>query len=115
MPLVATNDVHYVTRDEADAQDALMCIQMGMTLDQHDKPRMNDTPDFYLKSPEEMAARFPDLPEALRNTLVIAERCTVTLDTDTVKLPHVEVPKGETPDSYLRGLCEGASSGSTAR
>ncbi|HLN13126.1 MAG TPA: DNA polymerase III subunit alpha, partial [bacterium] len=106
LPLVATNDVHYVTRDEADAQDALMCIQMGMTLDQHDKPRMNDTPDFYLKSPEEMAARFPDLPEALRNTLVIAERCTVTLDTDTIKLPHVDVPKGETPDSYLRGLCE---------
>ncbi|HYM68237.1 MAG TPA: DNA polymerase III subunit alpha, partial [bacterium] len=106
LPLVATNDVHYVTQDEADAQDALMCIQMGMSLDQHDKPRMGDTPQFYLKSPEEMAARFPDLPEALRNTLVIAERCRVTLDTDTLKLPHVAVPEGETPESYLRRLCE---------
>jgi len=110
LPLVATNDVHYVTRDEADAQDALMCIQMGMSLDQRDKPRMGDTPEFYLKSAEEMAARFPELPDALRNTLAIAERCRVTLDTDTLKLPHVEVPEGETAESYLRRLCEDGAS-----
>ena len=106
LPLVATNDVHYVTRDEAAAQDALMCIQMGASLDQRDKPRMGDTPEFYLKTAEEMAARFSELPEALRSTLAIAERCRVTIETDQLKLPHFPVPEGETPESYLRRLCE---------
>ncbi len=106
LPIVGTNDVHYVTRDEADAQDALMCIQMGMSLDQRDKPRIGDTPEFYLKSPAEMAARFAELPEALRNTLVIAERCRLEIETGQVRLPHFPVPAGETPDSYLRRLCE---------
>jgi DNA polymerase III subunit alpha len=105
LPIVATNDVHYVTRDEADAQDALMCIQMGMSLDQRDKPRIGDTPEFYLKSGDEMAARFGELPEALRNTLEIAERCRLVIETGQVRLPHFSVPPGETPDSYLRRLC----------
>ena len=107
LPVVATNDVHYVTRDEADAQDVLMCIQMGLALDQKDKPRMGETPEFYLKSPEEMAARFPELPEALRNTVALAERCRLEIETGKLKLPHFPVPAGETPDSYLRALCEG--------
>ncbi|HKV44216.1 MAG TPA: DNA polymerase III subunit alpha [bacterium] len=106
LPLVATNDVHYVTRDEADAQDVLMCIQMGLALDQKDKPRMGETPEFYLKSPEEMAARFAELPEALANTLAIAERCRLEIETGQLTLPHFPVPEGETPDSYLRRLCE---------
>ncbi len=106
LPLLATNDVHYVTRDEADAQDALMCIQMSIGLDQRDKPRMGDTPEFYLKGPAEMAVQFPDLPEALENTLAIAERCVVEIETDQLKLPHFPVPEGETPESYLRQLCE---------
>jgi DNA polymerase III subunit alpha len=106
LPLIATNDVHYVTREEADAQDALMCIQMGTSLDQKDKPRMGDTPEFYLKSAEEMAALFPDLAEALENTLALAERCAVEIETGQLKLPHFPVPEGETPESYLRRLCE---------
>ena len=106
LPLVATNDVHYVNRDEADAQDVLMCIQMGLALDQKDKPRMGETPEFYLKSPAEMAARFSDLPEALENTLAIAERCRLEIETDQLTLPHFPVPEGETADSYLRRLCE---------
>src|SRR5437016_3931050 len=106
LPLVATNDVHYVNRDEADAQDVLMCIQMGLALDQKDKPRMGETPEFYLKSPAEMAARFADLPEALENTLAIAERCRLEIETDQLTLPHFPVPEGETADSYLRRLCE---------
>jgi len=106
LPLVATNDVHYVNRDEADAQDVLMCIQMGLALDQKDKPRMGETPEFYLKSPAEMAARFPDLPEALENTLAIAERCRLEIETGQLTLPHFPVPEGETADSYLRRLCE---------
>jgi DNA polymerase III subunit alpha len=108
LPLVATNDVHYVTRDEADAQDALMCIQMGVDLSEKDAraPRMGDVPEFYLKSPEEMAARFAELPEALRNTLAIAEQCDIEIETGATRLPHFPVPDGETPDTYLRQLCE---------
>src|SRR6516164_3302915 len=106
LPLVATNDVHYVTRDEADAQDVLMCIQMGQALDQRDKPRIGETPEFYLKSPAEMAARFAELPQALKNTLAIAERCRVEIQAGQLQLPHFPVPDGETPDTYLRRLCE---------
>jgi DNA polymerase III subunit alpha len=106
LPIVATNDVHYVTRDEADAQDVLMCIQMGLALDQKDKPRMGETPEFFLKSAAEMAARFAEFPEALTNTVAIAERCHLEIDTGQLKLPHFPVPEGATPDSYLRALCE---------
>ena len=106
LPVAATNDVHYVHRDEADAQDALMCIQMGIGLDQKDKPRMGDTPEFYLKSALEMAARFPDLSQALENTVAIAERCAVELETEGLKLPHFPLPEGETAESYLCRLCE---------
>src|SRR5579864_211467 len=106
LPLVATNDVHYVTRDEADVQDALMCIQMGIDLAQKDKPRMGDVPEFYLKSPDEMAARFKEFPEALRSTLAIAEMCDLEIETGTTRLPHFPLPEGETADTYLRKLCE---------
>jgi DNA polymerase-3 subunit alpha len=106
LPLVATNDVHYVTRDEADAQDALVCIQMGIDLAQKDKPRMGDVPEFYLKGPDEMAARFAEFPEALRNTLAIAEMCDLTIETGATRLPHFPLPEGETADSHLRNLCE---------
>ncbi|OFX31598.1 MAG: DNA polymerase III subunit alpha [Armatimonadetes bacterium RBG_16_67_12] len=106
LPLIATNDVHYVHRDEAEAQDALMCIQMNVTLDATNKPRMGETPEFYLKSPEEMAQRFAEIPQALRSPLEIAGRVNLDLDLGKVKLPHFPVPGGETPDSYLRGLCE---------
>jgi DNA polymerase-3 subunit alpha len=106
LPLVATNDVHYVMREDADAQDALMCIQMNVNLDATDKPRMGQTPEFYLKSSEEMARVFADLPEALASTREIAERVSLELDLGEVKLPHFPVPEGETPDSYLRALCE---------
>ncbi len=106
LPLVATNDVHYVQRTDADAQDALMCVQMNINLDTSEKPRMGQTPEFYLKSAEEMAQAFRDLPEALASTLEVAERADVALDLDAVKLPHFPVPPGETGDSYLRQLCE---------
>ncbi len=106
LPLVATNDVHYVMREDADAQDALMCIQMNVNLDAADKPRMGQTPEFYLKSSEEMARLFADLPEALASTREIAERVSLELDLGEVKLPHFPVPEGHTPDSYLRTLCE---------
>jgi DNA polymerase-3 subunit alpha len=106
LPLVATNDVHYVHREDADAQDALMCIQMNIGLDQTDKPRMGDVPEFYLKRGEEMARLFADLPEALRAPLEIAERVDLEIPLGTLRLPHFPVPAGETADSYLRALCE---------
>ncbi|MGH2349684.1 MAG: DNA polymerase III subunit alpha [bacterium] len=106
LPLIATNDVHYVHRGEADAQDALMCIQMNINLDATDKPRMGDVPEFYLKSADEMAQVFADLPQALRSTLEVAERADLELDLGTVRLPDFPVPPGETPESYLRQLCE---------
>jgi DNA polymerase-3 subunit alpha len=105
LPLIATNDVHYVRREDADAQDALMCIQMNINLDQTDKPRMGDVPEFYLKSAEEMARALPDLPQALRSTLEVAERVNLELELGTNRLPEFSVPEGETPESYLRQLC----------
>jgi len=106
LPVVATNDVHYVEQGEADAQDALMCIQMNVNLDAADKPRMGSTPEFYLKSGEEMARAFAELPQALRATLEIAERAQVELELGAVKLPHFPVPAGETAESYLGKLCD---------
>ncbi|MGH2406353.1 MAG: PHP domain-containing protein, partial [bacterium] len=106
IPLIATNDVHYVHRAEAEAQDVLMCIQMNATLAATDKPRMGDTPEFYLKSAEEMAQRFAELPQALRTPLEIAGRAALTLDLGATQLPPFPVPDGLTPDSYLRSLCE---------
>ncbi|MCS7173423.1 MAG: DNA polymerase III subunit alpha [Armatimonadetes bacterium] len=104
--LVATNDVHYVMPEDAEAQDVLMCIQMNKTLQDADRPRMGDVPAFYLKSPEEMREAFPDLPEALQSTLEIAERCSVEIELNVPKLPDFPVPEGFTPQSYLRYLCE---------
>src|SRR5438093_1531647 len=105
LPLIATNDVHYVQRGDADAQDTLMCIQMNVNLDATDKPRMGQTPEFYLKSAEEMARVFQELPGALSATTEIAERAALDLELDTVKLPHFPVPADQTPESYLRQLC----------
>src|SRR2546425_10629579 len=105
LPLIATNDVHYVQRGDADAQDTLMCIQMNVNLDATDKPRMGQTPEFYLKWAEEMAGAFQELPSALATTTEVAERAALELELDAVKLPHFPVPAGETPESYLRHLC----------
>jgi DNA polymerase-3 subunit alpha len=106
LPLIATNDVHYIQREDAEAQDALMCIQMNISLADTSKPRMGDVPEFYLKSAEEMAQRFAEFPDALRAPLEIADRVSVDLDLGKTRLPHFPVPDGHTADSYLRQLCE---------
>ncbi len=106
LPIVATNDVHYVVPEDARAQDVLMCVQMNKTAHDPDRPRMGDVPHFYLKGREEMAALFRDFPEALRNTVEIAQRCSVHIELDRPKLPDFPVPEGFTPQSYLRHLCE---------
>jgi DNA polymerase-3 subunit alpha len=104
IPLVATNDLHYVRREDASVQDVLLCIQTGKTLDEENRMRF-ESQEFYLKSPAEMAAVFPDDPEALRRTLEIAERCHVEFDFSQLYLPEFRVPQGEDLNSYLTKLC----------
>lgn len=103
IPLVATNDVHYVKKHESIAQDVLLCIQTGSALESDDRLRFS-TDEFYLKTPDQMARLFSDLPEAIDNTLKIAERCEVDINFNRVYLPHYEVPKGHDLDSYLEKL-----------
>ncbi len=103
--LVATNDLHYVRREDAEAQDVLLCLQTGSTVDEPNRMRFpND--QFYLKSYEEMAEKFSDCPEALENTQVIAERCNVELEFGHLLLPEFGVPEGFDAKTYLRHLCE---------
>ena len=104
-PLVATNDVHYVDRDDAEAQDILLCIQTKKLLT--DTDRMSYTAEnFSFRSADEMAAAFPDVPEALQNTVRIAELCDLKIELGNTLLPHFEVPADTTPDKYLQDLCE---------
>jgi DNA polymerase-3 subunit alpha len=103
--LVATNDVHYVDAQDADLQDILLCIQTGSVRSDPDRMRMTDQ-SYYLRSPQEMAQLFDQVPEALETTLLIAERCNVDLDFKGYRLPHFEVPGGEEPADFLRSLCE---------
>jgi len=104
LPLVATNDVHYASPDDAEVQDILVCIQTNTTIDDTKRFHMSGN-TYYLKSAEEMAALFPDLPEALRNTRVIAEACTLNLDFNRLHLPRVAVPEGIDVDDYLAKKC----------
>ena len=102
---VATNDVHYIEQKDARFQDIMLAIQTGTVLTDPKRLRMTgDT--YYLRSPAEMAALFSDMPEALTNTLRIAERCSVDLSFKGYHLPLFTVPEGHTPQSYLQSLCE---------
>ena len=105
--LVATNDLHYVRREDAEAQDVLLCIQTTSNVDDPGRMRFpNDS--FYLKSAEEMAELFGGYPEALENTCRIADRCNVKLEFGHLLLPEFPVPDGFDAVSYLRHLCEEA-------
>ncbi len=105
--LLATNDVHYVRREDARYHDVLLCVQTGKPLDAPDRLRMSDD-SYYLKSRAEMEALFREVPEALNNTLLVAEMCDLDLDAwyQGYHLPHFPVPEGFTPETYLRHLCE---------
>ncbi len=102
--VVATNDVHYVKREDAEAQDVLMCIQMDRTVDDPDRMKF-ETDQFYLKSPEEMQTLFSYIPEAVSTTVEIAKRCNVEFDFDTRHLPSYDVPDGKDAFEYLKELC----------
>lgn len=105
IPLVATNDVHYANREDAIAQDILLCIATDKK--RADKNRMRFTGDqFYLKSPQEMAALFPNQPEALLNSVRIAERCRFAFPFSEPKLPAFKIPSNyESDQAYIRELC----------
>lgn len=103
IPLVATNDVHYTRKSDAETQHLLMCIQMGKTMDEDGVGF--PTEEFYLKSTEEMASLFADLPQALENTAVICEKCNVTFEFNTMHLPIYTVPAGYSAYDYLKKLC----------
>ncbi|MDQ4045365.1 MAG: DNA polymerase III subunit alpha, partial [Chloroflexota bacterium] len=105
LPIVATNDVHYNEEDDAAAQDLLVCVQTNTTL--NDPKRLkSDSTQLYLKSAEEMARLFGHIPEAMTNTIRIAEMCSLDLGFKGYRLPHFDVPEGFTPEAYLRKLVE---------
>ena len=103
LPLLATNDLHYTFHEDAPAHEALLCVQSGSTL--ADPKRFKfDNSEFYVKTAAQMRELFKDIPESCDNTLLIAERCNVTLREGENLLPQFEVPTGQTEDSWLRAL-----------
>ncbi len=113
VPIIATNDVHYINREDAEAHDILLCVQTGNVVNEPNRMRMNND-TYYLRTPEEMQELFGDVPEAITNTLRIAEMCDLDLGYLEVKtreerasrLPEFPVPEGYDAESYLRFLCE---------
>ncbi|MHB8882917.1 MAG: DNA polymerase III subunit alpha [Thermodesulfovibrionales bacterium] len=109
--LVATNDCHYLKKEDAKAHDALLCIQTARTLKDTNRMKLSSD-EFYFKSPEEMKEAFSETPEAIANTIAIAERCNVSFKLGESLLPRYKVESGETPDELLQKL---ATSGLEAK
>jgi len=105
IPLVATNDVHYVHPEESELQDILLCIRDNKKVTDENRLSLRHL-DLSLKSPEHMAEFFKDIPEAIENAGAIADRCDVHIKLGETQLPHFDVPDGKTPEVYLRELCE---------
>jgi len=101
LPLLATNDLHYTHHEDAASHEALLCVQSGSTIADPKRFKFENN-EFYLKSAKEMRALFSDIPEACDNTLLIAERCNITMRENENLLPQYSVPSGETEDSWLR-------------
>ena len=105
IPLVATNDAHYLKREDAYNHEVLLCIQTGKKINDEDRMRF-DTDELYVKSPEEMSEYFSNLPDAIENTVKIAEKCNVEFEFGHTILPNYEVPEEfETHAEYLKKLC----------
>lgn len=103
IPLVATNDVHYLRKEDAGVHDVLLCIQTGKTINDDDRMKF-PTNQFYLKSPEEMIELFANQRQAIDNTVLIGKRCNVELDFSALHLPEYKVPAGYTNESYLKEI-----------
>lgn len=107
LPLVATNDIHYVDPEDAEAQEILLCVQTQHTILEKNRPlSMIPSPDFYMRSPEEMKGLFVQYPEAIENTAKIAAMCDITLPVGQWILPEYPLEAGKTPSEYLRTLVE---------
>ena len=105
IPLVATNDAHYLRREDSEMHDVLLCIQTGKTLDDQNRMRFEGS-EFYVKSGDEMAALFPEAKEALENTVRIAEMCEIEFTFGKYHLPPFRLPEGETDaKAYMERLC----------
>lgn len=105
LPLVVTNDAHYLRKEDAAMQDVLLCIQTGKTVDDENRMKFH-TQEFYVKSEEEMRSLFPNCGEAFENTAKIAERCNLEFTFHEYHLPSFPVPEGYTNEGYFRELCE---------
>ena len=104
LPLVVTNDAHYLRREDAKMQDVLLCIQTGKTVDDTNRMKFQ-TEEFYVKSEEELRSLFPGLDEAFENTVKIADRCNLEFTFHEYHLPAFPVPEGYTNEGYFRELC----------
>ena len=105
IPMVATNDCHYLTREDAAMQDVLMCVQMGKLVEDQDRMRF-ETQEFYVKSEDEMRTLFPNCPEAVDNTQKVADLCNVEFEFGKYHLPEFKLPEGEIDgDAYFEKLC----------
>ena len=105
LPLVVTNDAHYLRKEDAKMQDVLLCIQTGKTVDEPNRMKFQ-TEEFYLKSEEELRQLFPGCDEAFENTVKIAQRCNLDFTFHEYHLPSFPVPQGYTNEAYFRELCE---------
>lgn len=105
IPLVATNDVHYVKAEDTEAQDVLMSIQTDKKVSDRDRITMK-ADDFSLRSTEQMTKDFKNIPEVIENTQKIVEKCNFEFELDKIHLPHFEVPNGKNPEEYLNELCQ---------
>jgi len=106
IPLIATNDIHYFKKEDAEAQDILLCLQNKKKITDTDRMKMLGYGDYSMRSNSEMMAAFKETPQAIANTLKIAERCNVEIELGNIQLPHFEVPAGYDGNSYLREWCE---------
>ena len=106
VPLVATNDCHYLRREDDEAQDILLCLQNKKKLTDTDRMKMIGYGNYSVRPNDEMIAAFSHVPEAIENTLKIAEMCNVEIELGNIQLPYFEVPAGYDENSYLRHLCE---------
>ncbi|MFA6514414.1 MAG: DNA polymerase III subunit alpha [Patescibacteria group bacterium] len=106
IPVIATNDVHYFKKEDAEAQDILLCLQNKKKITDTDRMKMLGHGDYSMRSNAEMIAAFKHIPEAIENTLKIAEMCNVEIELGQIQLPHFEVPAGYDGNSYLKEWCE---------
>lgn len=104
IPVVATNDSHYLVQGDSKIHEIILCIPGGKTLNDPDRHRYPGGPEYYLKSPDEMFQVFDEVPDAVKNTMAIAEKCHVIIDTGHSILPEFKVPPGHTESTYLREL-----------